>query len=287
MKTKTSYGIALCRYNKSKNNNVELILVKKRYSYALLSIVMGHYKKNDMAYIKYLCNNTSCAEKIDMIGMVYCQLWYRIWLNNPERYYNITDVYRNTNFSNSPIENRYTNADIYKIYSERKHRFENNFLKDNGKKLRNIIKQSSDAEILWEIPKGRKNFIDESNISGKCETNVDCAIREFYEETSIKDDKYKILYDAKPIIDSFIDNDTHYKTVYYIAALNPNLENFTPYIDFKNFDQITEIEQIKWVSMAEITFFNLPKSSHNRLINLYTNIINTFKTHKKFKKLKL
>lgn len=272
MRTKLSFGTALCRYNTEKNNVIEIVLVKKRYTYYFFSFVMGHFNKKDTKYIKYLFNNMTFAEKIDIISMQYSQMWYRIWLNNPEKCYNIIDVYRTHKFSTNPIENRYTNMEIYKLYSDCKAKFEKAFLMDidKGKRLRTLIQNSSDAEILWEIPKGGKKvgFTDE--------TNIDCAIREFSEETSIRSDKYKIIYDIDPIVISHIDNDIIYKTYYYIAKLKNN-NNFIPYIDFRNFDQITEIEQIKWVSLAELDFFNLSPSMHNRLKNLYITIIKLFK----------
>lgn len=281
MKSKVSYGIALCRYNKEKNNRIEILLIKKRYSYHFMSFVMGHYKKSDTAYLKHLFNNMSYAEKIDIISMQFSQMWYRIWLNNPDKYYNIVDVYKNNKFSSSPLDHKYDNSSIHKMYMERKLKFESSFLKDNGKRLRSLIQQSSDSEILWEIPKGGKNT---ALINGKEETNIDCAIREFYEETSIKDNKYKIIYNAKPIIDSYVDNDINYKTIYYVASLNPPYD-YKPYIDYRNFDQIAEIEQIKWVSLAEIEFFNLSAPIHARLIRLYKEIIKTFKKNSKFRKL--
>jgi 8-oxo-dGTP pyrophosphatase MutT (NUDIX family) len=273
----------LFKYNKEKNNNTEILLIKKRYSYHFLSLVMGHYKKNDERYIRHLFDNMSFSEKIDVLGMQFSQMWYRIWLNNPEKYYNIVDVYKSTNFASNPIENKFSNAEIYKLYFQ-KNRFENNFLKDNGIKLRNILSQSNDAEILWEMPKGGKHTAKNGQPFVQ-ETNIDCAMREFYEETSITSDRYKILYDVQPLIDSFIDNDTIYKTVYYTAVLQIGSENLMPKIDFKNFDQITEIQQIRWASLADIKFFNLTPFVNNRLVNLYTNVIKQFKLYNKLKKI--
>lgn len=279
MKTKVSYGIALCRQNKGKNNAVEILLIKKRYSYAYQSFVMQHYSKNDTSYIRYLFDQMSFGEKIDILGMQFCQMWQRIWLNNPEKFFNLIDVYKSTNFSKRVIKSKFSDADIHKLYREKKNKFENNFLKDGGEKLRQVISQSKDAEILWEIPKGKKS---EKNND---ETNIDCAIREFYEETSISSDKYKILYDVDPLIDSFVDNSTKYKTVYYIATLNKDSKNYMPHIDFRNFEQISEVEQIKWVSIDEIKFFNLPKSMNDRLYYLYKYIIKMYKKNNRLSKL--
>lgn len=281
MRTKLSFGTALCRYNKEKNNEIEIILVKKRYTYYFFSFVMGHFSIRDTKYIRYLFDNMSFAEKIDIISMQYSQMWYRIWLNNPEKYFNITDVYKMSKFSMSPIENRFSNAEIYKLYFDGKVKFEKNFLEDKGKRLRNLIQNSSDSEVLWEIPKGGKKRGLQPN--GKYETDVDCAIREFSEETSIKSNKYKILYDINPIIISHVDNDTIYKTIYYVAKLK-NSDDYAPHIDFRNFDQITEIEQIKWVSLAEVKFFNLSPVMHKRLTDLFISVVKLFKKHNKIKK---
>lgn len=284
MNSKTKYGIPLCRYNPKKNNVVEILLIKRRYSYHFLIFVMCYYKKTDIEYLRYLLDNMSFAEKIDIISMQYSQMWYRICLNNPEKYFNITDVYKTNNFSKHPVKSRFSNVEIHKLYYEKKSKFEQNFLSDNGIFLRKLVQQSSDAEIIWEIPKGGKNRIL-SKTGYKLETDIDCAIREFYEETSISNEKFRILYDVEPVVDSFIDDKVRYTTIYHIATLRNPDEMFTPHIDFRNFDQITEVEQIKWVSLEEIRFFNLPKSVHDRLINLYIKIIKLYKKSNKFKKL--
>jgi ADP-ribose pyrophosphatase YjhB (NUDIX family) len=286
MKTRTSYGIALCRYNKEKNNAIEILLIKKRYSYYYLTFVMGYYKKGDLKYLKYLFDNMSYSEKIDILSMQYSQMWYRIWLNNPEKYYNIIDVYKDTNFSKYPLEGKFSASEIYKNYICLKNRFEKNFLKDDGHLLQSLIQKSTDAEVLWEIPKGSKNHVHGNSYEVLPETNIDCAMREFFEETSIKNDKYKVLYDVEPIIESFIDNDIIYKMVYYIAEIRKDTPPFTPHIDYRNFDQVTEVEQIKWTSLPEINFFCLSKTLHNRLIKLYTNIIKSYKKSNKKKYLK-
>jgi 8-oxo-dGTP pyrophosphatase MutT (NUDIX family) len=275
MKTKTSYGIALARYNKNANNNVEILLIKKRYTYHFFELVMAHYKKGDTKYIKHMFDNMSYSEKMDIMSMQFSRMWHRIYFSDPERFYNIVDVYKNANFANTPIEQRHSESEQYKIYIEKKNKFEKSFLKDGGKKIRTLINQSIDSKVIWEMPKGGKN----AN-----ESNIECAIREFYEETSIKSSKYMILYDVPPLVDSFVDNDIIYKTVYYMATLREGNDNFKPYINYRNFSQVTEVEEIKWVSLAEIKFFDMPSFMNNRLITLYKKIIKIFKNKNKFSK---
>jgi ADP-ribose pyrophosphatase YjhB (NUDIX family) len=249
-------------------------LIKKRYCYGLFSFVMGKYKKNDEKYQMYLLNNMSFAEKIDLISMQFNQPWYRVWLNNPEKYYNIADVYKSSKYYTTPIKELFSNNEIYKLYNEKKAKFESNWGGDGGKKLRSLIQRSTDSEILWEIPKGGKDRISR-------ETDIECAIREFEEETGIKYNSYNLLYNVKPVIDSYVDDGINYQSIYYLAMPKNDKCCVNPYIDFKNFDQISEIEQIKWVSGAEIKFLTLSASSHNKITNLFKEITNKFKFYNK------
>jgi ADP-ribose pyrophosphatase YjhB (NUDIX family) len=138
----------------------------------------------------------------------------------------------------------------------------------------NLIQRSTDSEILWEIPKGGKDRMSR-------ETDIECAIREFEEETGIKYNNYNLLYNVKPVIDSYIDDGINYQSIYYLAVPKDAKCCVNPYIDFKNFDQISEIEQIKWVSSAEIKFLTLSASSHNKITNLFKEITNKFKFYNK------
>jgi 8-oxo-dGTP pyrophosphatase MutT (NUDIX family) len=265
MTKKTSYGIALCRYNKEKNNRVEVLMIKKRYSYHFFNFVFGRYKTNDANYLKYLFNNMSFAEKIDILGMQFENMWYRIWLNNPSKHYDISDVY------NIDTKQSITNAEKYRSFFQKKSKFEKNFVSDGGKRLKELICQSSDAEIIWEMPKGGK--------TGN-ETNIDCAMREFLEETSISNRVYKILHSIDPAIEIIIESDITYQHLYYIAKLR-NSAAIHPKINFKNFAQISEVEQIKWISLDEIEFMCLSKEENIKLKKIYNDVVKKFKKSQK------
>jgi ADP-ribose pyrophosphatase YjhB (NUDIX family) len=262
MKIKTSYGIALCRHNPQKNNQVEILLIKKRYSYHFFSFVYGHYKKNNDKGLKYLFDNMSFPEKIDILGMQFENMWYRIWLNNPENKFNIRNLYPKIQ-----DESYMTDERIQELYLKNKQRFKNNFVNNGSKKLHHLIHSSTNSEILWEIPKGRKS---------PNETDIDCAMREFYEETLVKPDTYRVLRHIPPIIETNYDNEVEYKNVYFIA--NASSDNVPePHLDFRNFKQISEVAQVKWVGLNEITFMSLNDITHNKLIQLYTTIIKKYK----------
>ncbi len=261
MTKKISYGIALCRYNKEKNNRVEIIMIKKRYSYAFFNFVFGRYKPNDNKYLGQLFNNMSFSEKIDILGMQFENMWYRIWLNIPSKHFDISDIY------NIDTTQTISNAEKYRLFFQKKNKFEKNFINDGGKRLKDLIRQSTDSEIIWEIPKGGKH---------ENETNIDCAMREFFEETSISQIKYKVLYNITPSIENINDGGLIYQHYYYIAKLRDGVL-LQPKINFDSFTQISEVGQIKWVSLEEIEFMDLSERENTKLKNIFINVAIKFK----------
>ena len=106
--------------------------------------------------------------------------------------------------------------------------------------LQNYVNNSSINYLYneWEIPKGRRNLN---------ESDLQCAIREFQEETNISPNDYDLLKDIKPFEEEYTgSNNTIYKNIYYIAKVKDN--NYNLFIDKDNKDQVSEIRSIKWIS---------------------------------------
>jgi len=256
---KTSYGVALCRYNKEKNNQPEILMVKKRYTYHYFSFIFGYYKKYDNKRLQYLFNNMSFGEKIDILNMQFNTMWYRLWICDPEKDYNI--------YSHSGKRDPEYEMRNLKYYFKKKAKFESIFMRDGGKRLRRLISNSTNSSTPWEIPKGGAN---------PDEKDMDCARREFEEETGIYSDKYHILWNQQPIISSHKDDNIIYRSVYYLAYLDRN-NSWKPKINFETSTQLSEVEAVQWVSLPEIEFLNMNDSSKKRLQDLYKTIIYTFK----------
>ena len=88
----------------------------------------------------------------------------------------------------------------------------------------------------WEIPKGRRT----SN-----ETNKDCAMREFEEETNINKSEYELYDNILPLEEEYTGSNTvKYKNVYYIGKIKDNNKILS--INPDNPDQISEIKTINW-----------------------------------------
>ena len=80
--------------------------------------------------------------------------------------------------------------------------------------LEEIVKKSNTnwIETEWEFPKGRRNYK---------EKDLDCALREFEEETGISASKLNIIENVLPFEETFIGtNHKSYKHKYFLAYLN-------------------------------------------------------------------
>ena len=112
------------------------------------------------------------------------------------------DLWKNLRFNFNNINSR-----IKREYSQSKVNFD--FLKKAGY-IEHFFKSSKNLyeENEWEIPKGRRNNKEKN----KC-----CAIREFEEETNIKSNDYKLIYNNVPLTEEYKGiNNVNYKHVYYI-----------------------------------------------------------------------
>jgi 8-oxo-dGTP pyrophosphatase MutT (NUDIX family) len=116
--------------------------------------------------------------------------------------------------------------------------------------IQDIIGNSKTAwsETEWEFPKGRRNFQ---------EKDLDCALREFEEETGISQNDIIIVDNLLPFEEMYIgSNHKCYKHKYFLAFMNKNEESL------HNF-QKTEVSKLEWKNIDQclesIRPYNLEK----------------------------
>lgn len=214
---KNSYGIILVRI--SPKNEIEVLIVQRRTTYAFDDFVLGAYRNNRETLIK-LFNNMTVHEKHIINSCNFEFIWYHF---RPER---------------TPYLPSYNTA---------KNKFESRFTHDRGKMLRHIINDSKNRSLIYEFPKGRCN--------GR-EKPINCAVREFGEETGIAKSNYKII----PNINRTLSITTMKETIdvkyiieYYFAITTCD---FDITLDFKNQNQISEVSDIRWVPIKELMIFD-------------------------------
>lgn len=129
-----------------------------------------------------------------------------------------------------------------------------NFIKYNKE---NLLISNGWIQPEWGFPKGRRNYR---------EKDLDCALREFREETGYDTSKLNILHNVQPIEEVFTgSNLKSYKHKYYICNIQ---HKYT--LNELNF-QKNEIGNMKWCSLEEcldlIRYYNIEKKEILNYVN--------------------
>jgi 8-oxo-dGTP pyrophosphatase MutT (NUDIX family) len=223
----TSYGIILFRSN---NQGIQYLMIRRKDSFGYIDFIRGKYTPYNIYQLQNVVDEMSVLEKERILTHSFEQLWTQIWgeTNNNQ--------YKNEELSSSK------KLDIIK---------NGVLLNDNSIiTLKDIVEKSTTSwnETEWEFPKGRRN---------SKEKDLDCALREFEEETGISRNKITIIENVLPFEEIFIGtNHKSYKHKYFLAYMNDETE------DLANF-QVTEVSKIEWKSidkcLESIRPYNLEK----------------------------
>lgn len=195
-------------------NKIKFLLIQRKHSFSYVEFIRGKYDEKNFENIKTLLTLMALNE--------------------------IESIINNTNF-NILWNNLWQKTSKSKIYQKE---FE------ISQKKFEYIKKNYDLPGLinynkiyltpeWGFPKGRRD---------KNEKNIDCAIREFEEETGINQDKYILLNRLNTIEEAvFGTNNTLYKLVYYFGL------SFEEYkLEINNEHQKYEIGDMKWLTYEEL-----------------------------------
>jgi 8-oxo-dGTP pyrophosphatase MutT (NUDIX family) len=119
--------------------------------------------------------------------------------------------------------------------------------------LEEIINNSSTnwEETEWEFPKGRRNFQ---------EKDIECALREFEEETGYSSKSLSVIENLLPFEETFIgSNHKCYKHKYYLAYMSDTSDKDS---SMENY-QKSEVSKLEWKTVNEclesIRPYNLEK----------------------------
>ena len=231
-----SLGVILIK--KTDLNEYQYLMIQRRDTLGFVEFMRGKYSLDNINYIKQLFSIMTKSERDKIVKLDFDELWNQLWMNkNNKQYYNEYDSSKNK---------------FYKL----KYGFEIDDMYIDLSELNRIVK------ILyltpeWGFPKGRRNLY---------ETDINCAIREFEEETGIKNKTYELL--KTPVISEtfFGTNNIRYKHIYYIAKLLD--ENVILEIDNNNENQVTEISNIGWFNYNESLNIIRPYNTEKRMLSI-------------------
>jgi 8-oxo-dGTP pyrophosphatase MutT (NUDIX family) len=225
-----------CNILKKYINDIKFLLIRRKHSLGYLEFIRGKYDIQDEKKILKLFSIMTPYEKEDILKNDFDLLWTNIW--------------KKTSY-----------IQIYQIeYNKSKNKF--NKLRETSR-LRELIKKS---KLLfktpeWGFPKGKRS---------KQENNLQTAIREFNEETNLKNKDIVIIENLEPFSEVFIgSNNKKYKHIYYFGIYN-GLEDDLKVKNYEN--EFEEIGDIGWFNYIET--YELIRDYHFDRKKIITKIFN-------------
>ena len=178
---------------------IEYLMVQRKDSLSFVEFIRGKYNVQNRGYILRLLSNMTTSERKRLASSEFDGLWHGFWQSDHNR-------------------------SFMKEYELSKGRFEmlrtGYYLRPpSGKQiffsmevaLRDTHAEHDDTE--FGFPKGRRN-INESDLQ--------CAMREFSEETGVAAADLQLLPAAGSVEEVFVgSNNVRYRHVYFVAALRP------------------------------------------------------------------
>jgi ADP-ribose pyrophosphatase YjhB (NUDIX family) len=228
-----SYGVIVFRYNYIKNN-IEYLMIRRKNSFGFIDLIRGKYNLNNIEYLQNIINEMSVPEKEMIKNTDFKTLWKQMWgdiiMTNQYKYEEVIsqkkfELLKNgitcdidINLNTPTLINDINDTNIINDILLSTHTSNSNNLVIT---LESLIENSNTSwnETEWEFPKGRKN---------QSEKELDCALREFEEETGYSKNKLTIINNVLPFEEIYIGtNYKSYKHKYFLAYFDKNENNIT------------------------------------------------------------
>ncbi len=201
-------------YNHCKDK-VEFLMGTRKNSFEMFLFMMGKYdEKSDINMIKIFKHLTQDEISIIEKNMSYKGfdiLWKYLWSTN-ENINNVID-YENSRSKFLSLVNG-----VDSIVGDNEKTLE----KRNMKYYISNVKSQYSSEVTFF--KGRRSILyDITTKKNRCETNMECAIREVKEEAGVVPDEY-VLFDKIEALQENFKDDKDYRNILYLACLKPDIE---------------------------------------------------------------
>jgi len=188
---------------------IGVFMVKRKDSMSYMEFIRGKYDLGDLDYVNSLIGNMTIPEQKKIVDEEFDTLWTQLW---------------------GP--GRDTHSTEYEISKMKYYQLD--------RKSITAINRSKYPEPEWGFPKGRRN---------KGESDLECATREFWEETNIGKEAYTVKEDMVFIEDFKGTNNIQYRHIYFVALLDSsktiNTRQKLTYMQSK------EISEVGWKTLSE------------------------------------
>ena len=234
-----SIGVILFRRNKM-NNEIEFLMIRRNESFGFSDFFYGKTINYNLSIIENVINEMTVVEK--------------------------SNIYNYLTPTDDTIRVTGTGTGTIPFSEQQKRRINSISNLCNNTKLLNLCSLIENSQTMWlepewGFPKGRRNMN---------EREIDCALREFEEETGINKHNIKLIENIIPYEEIFIaSNYKTYKHKYFIAEVDDDIE-----YNLDNY-QKAEVSKIKWFSLSDAIQIIRPYNSEK--ITMLINISNCLK----------
>jgi ADP-ribose pyrophosphatase YjhB (NUDIX family) len=211
-------------FSTNTSSQFQYLLIRRKDSLSFAEFVRVKYNISDVEYIKKMLKNMSKDEHAFLQDATSPdEIWNRLWTSKKKSRTRINEYNR-------------VKKKLGLLLNGAKDKYDNLFT------IKSLLSDITTVRICpeWGFPKGRRV---------PKESDIQCAIREFCEETDIHRYDIHLLKKIGPVEEIFTgSNNVIYKHIYYIAELKNNI-NVS--VNPNNIHQKAEIGDIKWFNKKE------------------------------------
>ncbi len=206
------------------NKQIKYLMVQRKDTLGFVEFMRGKYNLENLRYLNKLFEIMTKNEREAIISCNFDTLWNNLWMRK----------------QSSQYHNEYDSSKKKFLLLKKGIQYKSETI--SLKTINNAVEFKWD-EPEWGFPKGRRNVR---------ESDKDCALREFEEETGLKRSDYVLLEHLGIFNELFSGtNNIRYKHLYYIAEAKEDLNEGEFELDKNNFSQISEISKIHWWTLTE------------------------------------
>ena len=199
------------------------LLVRRKDSLNFVEFLRGKYSLNDTKFLYHMFNEMTISERDRLLTTGFSTLWRELWLNSAHS--GPSSDFVNSENKFKTLRNGYTTTDGRFI------------------SLRSVLQATKSVYPVpeWGFPKGKRN---------RMESDLDCASREFFEETGCRKEEYEVINQLGFVSETFKgSNRVMYKHIYAVAKCAASDREFK--LDRNNTGMIAEIGDIGWFTCKE------------------------------------
>lgn len=186
-----------------------MLMVRRKDSMTYVEFLRGKYELTDTTYIAGLIENMTQDEQKRIVELPFITLWGQLWGTGRDTH--------SPEFHDAKTKFDSVNRAVL-VYENR----------------------SKWIEPEWGFPKGRRM---------RGETDIDCAVREFFEETNIVREAYTLCNNLSFTETFRGTNNVNYKHVYFLGLLKKSSEiDLTQKLTIQ---QKREVSAVKWMTIEE------------------------------------